>query len=115
MADKRRGVKRLAAHLYARRVWIDEMFRGFKHRLGLRESQVVDSARLERLMLGLVPAYPVLALVGLFGLRKEFAAEVIAWGQSQLHLPGVGILSGAWPTARSAAVEGGEMKQGTRQ
>jgi hypothetical protein len=38
--------------------------------------------RLERLMLGLVLAYLVLALVGLFTVSRRFAARVISWGKA---------------------------------
>jgi hypothetical protein len=67
---------------YAQRAWIDEMFRDFKSHLGLERSQVAGSARLERLLLGLIRAYLVLALVGLFAGGSRFVAEVISWGKA---------------------------------
>jgi len=48
--------------LYGQRGWIDEMFRDFKQHLGLERSRVTESARLERLMLGMVLAYLGLTL-----------------------------------------------------
>lgn len=61
---------------------MDEMFRDLKTHLGLEESRVADVERLERLMVGLVLAYLVLALVGLFAMSQDFAARVISWGKA---------------------------------
>lgn len=71
-----------AIRLYERRAWIEEMFRDFKHRLGLEKSRVAGLTRLERLMLGLVLAYLVLAMVGLFAGNSRFVAGVISWGRA---------------------------------
>ena len=78
-----------AVRLYRQRSWIEEMFRDFKHHLGLERSRVVGSGRLERLMLGLVLAYLVLALIGLYGVDPGFSAEVISWGKGSIIFLGL--------------------------
>ena len=50
---------------YKKRFWIEEMFRDFKSRLGLRKSHLQDEKRLNRLLLGYQIAYLILALVAL--------------------------------------------------
>ena len=77
-----------AVRLYGQRGWIDEMFRDFKQHLGLERSRVTGSARLERLMLGMVLAYLVLALIGL-GVEPGFVAEVISWGKGSIIFLGL--------------------------
>lgn len=58
------------------------MFRDLRTHPGLEESRVAEVERLERLMLGLVLAYLVLARVGLFAVSRRFAARVISWGKA---------------------------------
>jgi hypothetical protein len=50
---------------YQKRFWIEEMFRDFKSRLGLRQADLKDEQRLARLLLGFQIAYLILCLVGL--------------------------------------------------
>lgn len=58
------------------------MFRDFKTRLGLEESRVAEVGRLEQLLVGLILAYLVLTLVGLFAVNARFAERVILWGKT---------------------------------
>jgi hypothetical protein len=50
---------------YKKRFWIEEMFRDFKSRLGLRRAFLKDEHRLSRLLLAYQIAYVVLCLIGL--------------------------------------------------
>lgn len=50
---------------YKKRFWIEEMFRDFKSRLGLRRARLKDEKRLTRLLLGYLIAYLILCLIGL--------------------------------------------------
>ena len=50
---------------YKKRFWIEEMFRDFKSRLGLRRALLKDEHRLSRLLLAYQLAYLILCLIGL--------------------------------------------------
>jgi hypothetical protein len=62
---------------YRRRMRIEEGFRDWKQRLGLRQAAVSRVERMARLMAGLVLATLVLALLGLFGLPQGFRRAVL--------------------------------------
>jgi|YNPNPStandDraft_1061719.scaffolds.fasta_scaffold64147_1 hypothetical protein len=66
---------------YRRRMRIDEGFKDWKQRLGLRQAAVSQVERLARLMVGLVLATLVLALLGLFGLPAGFHRAVLGRGK----------------------------------
>ncbi len=97
-----------AIRLYRQRAWIDELFRDWKSHFGLEESRVASVERLERLLVGLVVAYWVLAWVGLFGVSRRFVGQVISWGRAsfvflaleylQAHGPPQGVL--VWKPVR---------------
>lgn len=72
----KRGEQALA--YYRRRMEIDEGFKGWKQRLGLRQAAVSTVERVARLVAGLVLATLVLALLGLFGLPVGFRRAVLA-------------------------------------
>jgi hypothetical protein len=62
---------------YRRRMRIEEGFRDWKQRLGLRQAAVSAVERMARLVAGLVLATLVLALLGLFGLPAGFRRAVL--------------------------------------
>lgn len=66
---------------YRRRMRIDEGFRDWKQRLGLRQVAVSEVERMARLMVGVVLATLVLALLGLFGLPEGFRRQVLGRGK----------------------------------
>lgn len=66
---------------YRRRMRIDEGFRDWKQRLGLRQAAVSTVERMARLLVGLVLATLVLALLGLFGLPAGFRRAVLGRGK----------------------------------
>lgn len=66
---------------YRRRMRIDEGFKDWKQRLGLRQAAVSCAERMARLVAGLVLATLVLALLGLFGLPAGFRRAVLGRGK----------------------------------
>jgi hypothetical protein len=66
---------------YRRRMRIDEGFRDWKQRLGLKQAAVSRVERMARLLVGLVLATLVLALLGLFGLPAGFRRAVLGRGK----------------------------------
>jgi hypothetical protein len=66
---------------YRRRMRIEEGFRDWKQRLGLRQAAVSTVERMARLLVGLVLATLVLALLGLFGLPAGFRRAVLGRGK----------------------------------
>jgi hypothetical protein len=66
---------------YRRRMRIEEGFRDWKQRLGLRQAAVSTVERMARLVVGLVLATLVLALLGLFGLPAGFRRAVLGRGK----------------------------------
>jgi len=66
---------------YRRRMRIDEGFRDWKQRLGLRQAAVSEVGRMARLLVGVVLATVVLALLGLFGLPEGFRRWVLGRGK----------------------------------
>jgi len=66
---------------YRRRMRIEEGFRDWKQRLGLRQAAVSTVERMARLVAGLVLATLVLALLGIFGLPKRFRTAVLGRGK----------------------------------
>jgi len=69
---------------YRRRMRIEEGFRDWKQRLGLRQAAVSTAERMARLRVGLVLATLVLALLEVFGLPAGF------------HQKGLGRGKGSW-------------------
>jgi hypothetical protein len=66
---------------YRRRMRIEEGFRDWKQRLGLRQAAVSTVERMARLLVGLVLATLVLALLGVFGLPAGFHRAVLGRGK----------------------------------
>jgi hypothetical protein len=66
---------------YRRRMRIEEGFRDWKQRLGLRQAAVSTGERMARLLVGLVLATLVLALLGVFGLPAGFRRAVLERGK----------------------------------
>jgi len=66
---------------YRRRMRIEEGFRDWKQRLGLRQAAVSTVERMARLVAGLVLATLVLAVLGLFGLPEGFRRAVLGRGK----------------------------------
>jgi hypothetical protein len=66
---------------YRRRMRIEEGFKDWKQRLGLRQAAVSTVERMESLVAGLVLATVVLALLGLFGLPAGFPRAVLGRGK----------------------------------
>lgn len=66
---------------YRRRMRIDEGFKDWKQRLGLRQAALSSVERMARLVAGLVLATLVLALLGLFGLPAGFRRAVLGRGK----------------------------------
>ncbi|MGQ9601056.1 MAG: transposase, partial [Anaerolineae bacterium] len=66
---------------YRRRMRIEECFRDWKQRLGLRQAAVSTMERMARLVAGLVLATLVLALLGLLGLPAGFRRAVLGRGK----------------------------------
>lgn len=64
------GDARRAVRWYEKRFWIEEMFRDFKSRLGLRCADLKDADRLARLLLGYQIAYLILALIAVHTPRR---------------------------------------------
>jgi hypothetical protein len=58
------GDAKQAVAWYKKRFWIEEMFRDFKSRLGLRRAYLKDENRLQVLLLGYMIAYLILSLIG---------------------------------------------------
>lgn len=73
---------REAVKLYARRMWIEEMFRDFKSRLGARAAGVREEGRLSRLLLGLALAYWFLGLTGLALPLKPCKRLILSQGKA---------------------------------
>ena len=68
---------RLTLNWYAKRVGIEEMFRDCKTHLGMERTRIKDADRLDRLLVGMILAYLVLAWVGTKALPKEYARQVL--------------------------------------
>jgi hypothetical protein len=66
---------------YRRRMRVEEGFRDWKQRLGLKQAAVSTVERMARLMVGLVLATLILALLGLFGLPQGFRRTVLGRGK----------------------------------
>jgi len=97
---------------YRRRMRIDEGFRDWKQRLGLRQAAVFPVERMARLLVGLVLATLVLALLGLFGLPAGFRRAVLGRGKGSWLWLALQLVEQAKPpelirTLRQAAHAGG--------
>ena len=57
------------------------MFLDFKEKLGMEKGKARVIGRVRRLLLGLMLAYLILAMVGLFGLARDWVEKVISWGK----------------------------------
>jgi len=73
---------RQAIKFYAQRMWIEEMFRDYKWRLGARGAGVREEGRLGRLLLGLALAYWFLGLMGLALPRKAWRRLLLSQGKA---------------------------------
>lgn len=72
----------IAIRLYSRRMWIEEMFRDYKWRLGARGVMVREQGRLERLLLGLALAYWILALTGIALRHPRWHRAILTRGKA---------------------------------
>lgn len=73
---------RLAINWYAKRTGIEEMFRDLKTHLGMEQTRIKDADRLDRLLMGIILAYLALAWVGTEVLPKDYARQVLSWGEA---------------------------------
>lgn len=92
-----------AVSWYKKRMWIEEMFRDFKWRLGMKDIRLTSPARVERLLLGLLLAYIFLTLLGK-RVPPRWQRRMLSWGKGSIFFLGlVRILSPPHPPPRSAA------------
>lgn len=77
-----------AVSWYKKRMWIEEMFRDFKWRLGMEDTRLTSTARLERLLLGLVLAYIFLTLLGK-QIPPRWWKQMLSWGKGSIFFLGL--------------------------
>lgn len=90
---------------YRRRMRIDEGFKDWKQRLGLRQAAVSTVERMARLVAGLVLATLVLALLGLFGLPVGFQRAVLGRGKGSWLWLALQLLEQAKPPELGRALQ----------
>lgn len=73
---------RLAINWYAKRTGIEEMFRDLKTHLGMEQTRIKDADRLDRLLIGMILAYLVLAWVGTEIVPSDYARQLLSWAKA---------------------------------
>jgi hypothetical protein len=73
---------RLAIGWYEKRTGIEEMFRDLKTHLGMEHTRIHDADRLDRLLIGMILAYLVLAWVGTEVVPNDYARQLLSWGEA---------------------------------